>query len=186
MSVILQLKEKKTPWNDLEISWLDKHDKPQVIGYNLKKVKRTWFALKFPLSNWFLFFLYFLHSKNEDQGIQSHHFMANGWETMETVTDFLFMGSKITADDNCSHEIKRGLFLRRKAITTLDSMLKSRDVTLLTKIPLVKGKIFPVITCGCESWTIKKAECWRIDAFELWYWRLLRVPWTVRRLTNQS
>ena len=101
-------------------------------------------------------------------------------ETIETVTDFIFLGSKITADDNCSHEIKRCLLLGRKAMTNLDSVLKSRDITLLTKICLVKTMGFQVITYGCESWTLKKAR--RIDAIELWCWRrLLRVSWTARR-----
>ena len=105
---------------------------------------------------------------------------------METVTDFIFLGSKITADGDCSHEIKRCFLLGRKAMTNLDSILKSRDITLSTKISLVKATVFPVVMYGCESWTIKKAERWRIDAFELWCWRrLLRVPWTVRR-SNQS
>ena len=106
-------------------------------------------------------------------------------ETMETVADFIFGGSKITADGDCSQEIKRRLLLGRKAMTNLDSILKSRDVTLPTKVRLVKAMVFPVVMYGCESWTIKKAECWRIDAFELWCWRLLRVPWTARR-SNQS
>ena len=107
-------------------------------------------------------------------------------ETMETVTDFTFLGSKITADGDCSHEIKRRLLLGRTAMTNLDSILKSRDITLPTKVHLVKAMVFPAVRCGCESWTIKKAECWRIDAFELWCWRrLLRIPWTSRR-SNQS
>ena len=98
-------------------------------------------------------------------------------ETMETVRDFIFLGSKITADGECSHDIKRCLLLGRKAVTNLDSMLKSRDITLLTKVCLVKAMVFPVVMYGCESLTIKKAECQRIDAFELWYRRrLLRVP----------
>ena len=96
-------------------------------------------------------------------------------ETMETARDFIFLGSKITADGECSHEIKRCLLLGRKALTNLDSMLKSRDITLLTKVRLVKAMVFPVVMYGCESLTIKKAECQRIDAFELWYRRLLRV-----------
>ena len=105
---------------------------------------------------------------------------------METVTDFIFLGSKITADGDCSHEIKRYLLLGRKAMTNLDRMLKSRDITLPTKICLVKAMVFPVVTYGCESWTMKKAECRRIGAFELWCWRrLLRVPWTASR-SNQS
>ena len=107
-------------------------------------------------------------------------------ETMETVTDFLFLGSKITADGDCSHEMKRCLLLRRKTMTNLDSTLKSRDITLLTKVCLVKAMVFPVVVYGCESWTIKKAEHQRIDTFELSCWRrLLRVPWTARR-SNQS
>ena len=107
-------------------------------------------------------------------------------ETMETVTDFILGGSNITADDDCSHEIKGHLLLGRKVMTNLDSILKSRDITLLTKVCLVKAMVFPVVMYGYESWTIKKDECRRIDAFELWCWRrLLRVPWTARR-SNQS
>ena len=107
-------------------------------------------------------------------------------ETMETVTDFIFGGSKITADGYCSHEIKRCLLLGRKAMTNLDSILKRRDITLPTEVQLVKAMVFPVVMYGCESWTIKKAERRRIDAFELWCWRrLLQVPWTARR-SNQS
>ena len=107
-------------------------------------------------------------------------------ETMETVRDFIFSGSKITADGDCSHEIKRCLLLIRKALTNLDSILKSRDITLLTKVHLIKAMVFPVVRYGCESWTIKKAERQRMDAFELWCWkRLLRVPWIARR-ANQS
>ena len=105
---------------------------------------------------------------------------------METVRAFIFLGSKITADGDCSHELKRHLLLGRKAMTNLDSILKSRDITLLTKVHLVKAMVFPVVMYGCESWTIKKAEHRRIDAFELWYWRRLsRVLWTARR-SNQS
>ena len=105
---------------------------------------------------------------------------------METVTDFIFLGSKITVDADCSHEIKRRLLLGRKAMTTLDSISKSRDITLPTKVHLVKAVVFPVVMYGCESWTIKKAEQQRIDAFELWCWRRLsRVPWTARR-SSQS
>ena len=107
-------------------------------------------------------------------------------ETVETVSDFIFWGSKITADGDCSHEIKRRLLLRRKVMTNLDRILKSRDITLPTKVRLVKAMVFPVVMYGCESWTVKKAEWWRIDAFELWCWRkLLRVPWTARR-SSQS
>ena len=105
---------------------------------------------------------------------------------METVTDFIFLGSKITEDGDCSHEIKRCLLLRRKVMTNLDSIFKSRDITLPTKVRLVKTMVFPVVMYGCESWTVKKSECRRIDAFELWCWRrLLRVPWIARR-SNQS
>ena len=108
------------------------------------------------------------------------------WETMETVTEFILGGSKITADGDCSHEIKRCLLLGRKAITNLDSILKSRDITLPTKVCLVKAMVFPVVMYGWERWDIKKAEHWRTDAFELWSWiRLLTVPWTARR-SNQS
>ena len=126
--------------------------------------------------------------------IQKTKIMASGpitsWqtdgETMERVTDFIFLGSKVTADGDCSHEIKRCLLLGRKVMTNLDSILKSRGITLPTKVCLVKAMIFPVVMYGCESWTIKKAECRRFDAFELWCWRrLLRVPWTARRF-NQS
>ena len=103
-------------------------------------------------------------------------------ETMETVTDFIFLGFEITTDGECSHEIKRHLLLGRKAMTNLDSILKSRNITLLTKVRLVKVIVFPVVMYGCESWTTKKAECRRIDAFKLWYWiRFLRVRWTVGR-----
>ena len=126
--------------------------------------------------------------------IQKTKIMASGpitsWqidgERVETVADFIFLGSKITADGDCSHEIKRRLLLGRKAMTNLDSIFKSRDITSPTKVHLVKAMVFPVVMYGCESWTIKKAECRRIDAFELWCWRrLLRVPWTERR-SNQS
>ena len=117
--------------------------------------------------------------------------MASGpitsWQIdVETVTEFIFLGSKITAVGDYSHEIKRHLLLGRKVMTNLESILKSRDITLPTKVHLVKAMVFPVVMYGCQSWTIKKAECQRIDAFELWCWRrLLRVPWTARR-SNQS
>ena len=126
--------------------------------------------------------------------IQKNKIMASGpitsWnidgETMETVTDFIFWGSKITADSDSSHEIKRLLLLGRKFMTNLDTILKNKDITLPTKVCLVEAMVFPVVMYGCKSWTIKKAECRRIDAFELWHWRiLLRVPWTARR-SNQS
>ena len=107
-------------------------------------------------------------------------------ETVETVSDFIFWGSQITADGDCSHDVKRRLLLGRKVMTNLESILKSRDITLPTKVHLVKAMVFPVVMYGCESWTVKKAECQRIDAFELWCWRRhLRVPWTARR-SNQS
>ena len=105
---------------------------------------------------------------------------------MEEVTNFIFLGSKVTVDGYCSHEIKSHLLLRRKTMTNLDSVLKSRDITLLTKVHIIKATVFPVVMYGCESWTIKKAKHRRIDAFKLWFWRrLLRVPWTARR-SNQS
>ena len=116
----------------------------------------------------------------------SHHFMANGWGNSGNSGWLYFGGSKITADGDCSHEIKRRSLLGRNVVTNLDSTLKSRDITLPTKVCLVKAMVFPVVMCGCESWTVKKAERWRIDAFELWCWRrLLRVPWTARS-SNQS
>ena len=126
--------------------------------------------------------------------IQKTKIMASGpitsWEihgeTVETVSDFIFLGSKITADGDCSHEIKRRLLLGRKVMPNLDSILKSRDITLPTKVCRVKALVFPVVMYGCESWTVKEAERQRIDAFELWCWRrVLRVPWTARR-SNQS
>ena len=127
------------------------------------------------------------HSKNEDHGKLSHHFKANRWGNNGNSDRLIFFGSKIIADGDCSHKIKRYLLLGRKAITNLDSILKSRDITLPTKIHRVKALVFPVFMYGCESWTIKKAECWRINDFELQYWRrLLRVPWTARRSTNPS
>ena len=126
--------------------------------------------------------------------IQKTKIMASGhitsWEidgeAVETVSDFIFLGSKITADVDCSHEIKRRLHLGRKVMTNLDSIFKSRDITLPSKVRLVKAVVFPVVMYGCENWTVKKAESQRIDAFELWCWRrLLRVPWSARR-SNQS
>ena len=126
--------------------------------------------------------------------IQKTKLMASGpitsqktdGEIVETVTDFIYLGFKITADGDCSHEIKRCLLLGRKAMTNLDSILKTRDITLVTKVHLVKAMVFPVVMYGCESWTVKKAERRRIDAFEPWCWRrLLRVPWTARR-SNQT
>ena len=142
----------------------------------------------------------FMNMKEESEkvglklNIQKTKIMASGpitsWqidgETVETVTDFTFLGSKITADGDCHHEIKRHLVLGRKAMTNLDSILKSSNITLPTKVCLVKAMVFPVVMYGCENWTIKKAQSRRIDAFELWCWRrLLRVPWAARR-SNQS
>ena len=126
----------------------------------------------------------------ERQENENFEFPDSSWridgETMETLADLIFLGSKITADGDCSHEIKRRILLGRKVMTNLDSILKSRDITLSTKVRLVKAMVFPVVMYGCESWTVKKAEHWRVDAFELWCWRrLLRVPWTARR-SNQS
>ena len=138
-------------------------------------------------------FLMKVKEENEKAGlklnIQNTKIMASSpitsWqidgETVETVTDFIFLGYKITADGNCSHEVKRPLLLGRKVMTNLDSILKSRDITLPTKVHLVKAMVFPAVRYGCESWTIEKAERQRIDAFELWCWRiLLRVPWAAR------
>ena len=127
------------------------------------------------------------HSENKDHGIlvPSLHGkqMGKQWKQWQTL---FFLGSKITADGDCSHELKRCLLLGRKVMTNLDSILKSRNITLPTKVHLVKAMVFPVVRYGCESWTIKEAERWRMDAFELWCWRrLLRVPWTARR-SNQS
>ena len=124
-------------------------------------------------------------SENEDHGIVPITSWQIDGEIMETVRDFIFLGSQITADGDCTHEIKRHLLLGRKAMTNLDSMLKNRDITLPTKIHLVKAIVFPAVIYGYESWTIKKAECRRIDAFELWCWRrLLRVPWTASRFNQ--
>ena len=143
-------------------------------------------------------FLMKVKEENEKVGlklnIQKTKIMASSpitsWEidgeTVQTVSDFIFLGSKITADGDRTHEIKRHLFLGRKVMPNLDSILESRDITLPIKVRLVKAMVFPVVMYGCESWTVKKAECRRIDAFELWCWRrLLRVPWTARR-SNQS
>ena len=135
-----------------------------------------------------------LHCSSEEEAINNSKIMPSGpmtsWEidgeTVETVADFILGGPKITADGDCSHEIKRRLLLGTKVMTNLDSILKSRDITLPTKVRLVKAMVFPVIMYGCESWTVKKAERRRVNAFELWCWRrLLRVPWTARR-SNQS
>ena len=135
----------------------------EKVGLKLKNIQKTKIMASGPITSW------------EIDG-----------ETVETVADFIFGGSKITADGDCSHEIKRHLVLERKVMTNLDSILKSRNITLPTKVRLVKDIVFPVVMYACESWTVKKAKCQRIDAFELWHWRrLLRVPWTARR-SNQS
>ena len=110
------------------------------------------------------------HSENKDHGIWSHHSMGNRWGNLETVSDFILGGSKITADGDCSHEIKRCLLHGRKVMTNLDSILKSRDITLPTKVHLVKAMVFPVVMYGCECWAVKKAESQRSDALELWCW----------------
>ena len=138
--------------------------------------------------NWSKLSLFFKSKNIPTQNIwrELPQFWEIDGETVETVSDFILGGSKITADGDCSHEIKRRLLLGRKVMTNLDSIFKSRDITLLTKVRLVKAMVFPMVMYGCESWTVKKAERRRIDAFELWYWRrLLRVPWTARR-SNQS
>ena len=151
--------------------------------------------LRIPLNKYTtILFVYFSVWESEKVGlklnIQKTKIMASGpitsWEidgeAVETVSDFIFWGSKITADGDCSHEIKRHLLLGRKVMTNLDTIFKSRDITLPTKVRLVKAMVFPVVMYVCEIWTVKKAERWRIDAFELWCWRrLLRVPWTARR-----
>ena len=148
-----------------------------------QKVKRnwrtSWWKWKRRVKSW----LKTQHSKNKVHGFWSHHFMANKWgKKMETITDLIFLDSKITVDSNCSHEIKICLLFQRKVMTNLDSVLKSRDTTLSTKVCLVKDRTFPVVMHGCESWTIKKTECWRIDASILWCWtRHSWVPWTARK-----
>ena len=147
---------------ELNSLWIKVREESEKPGLRLN-IKKTKIMAPSPITSW----------------------QING-ETMETVTDFLFLGSKITEDDDCSHEIKRCSLLGRKAMTNLDSVLKSRDITLPKKVCLVQAMVFPVVMNECESWNIKKAECWRIDAFELWCWRrLLRVPWIARRW-NQS
>ena len=142
----------------------DKREKDENVKAGLKfNIKKTKIMASGPITSW----------------------QIDG-ETMETVTDFILLGSKITVDSECSHEIKRGLLLQRKAITNLDSILNSRDITLPTKVHLIKAMVFPVVMYGCESWIIKKPEYQRIDYFKLWCWRrLVRVPWMARR-SNQS
>ena len=175
-----------TSWN--QDCW-EKYQQPQICRWDYFN-GRNWRGAKEPLDkgergewkSW----LKTQQSKNEDHGIWFHHFMANRWAKSENSVRFNFLGSRITADGDCSHEIKRHLLLGRKVITNLDIILKSRDIALPTKVHLVKVTVFPVVMCGCERWTIKKAGHQRIDAFELWCWRrLLRVSWTTRR-SNQS
>ena len=166
----------------------------------MQETEETWFRslsqqdpLEEEMETHFSIFAWKIPWSKESGGLQSmesqrvgHYWVSMHGETMETVTDFIFLGSKITADGDCRHEIKRHLLLGRKAMTNLESILKSRDITLLTKIHIVKATVFPVVMYGCESWTVKKAERSRIDAFEPWCWRrLLRVLWTARR-SNQS
>ena len=147
---------------ELKSLWMKGKDETEKLGLKLN-IQKTKIMASSPISSWQI-----------DR------------KKMGTVRDFIFLGSKITADADCSHEIKRQLLLGRKAMTNLDSILKSRDITLLTKVCLVKCMVFPVVMYGCESWTIKKAESQRMDAFQLWCWRrLLTVPWTARR-SNQS
>ena len=141
-------------------------------------------SLLFILCYWYIDFVYGIFNIQKTKIMASNPITS--WEidgeTVETVSDFIFLGSKITADGDCSHEIKRHLLLGRKVMTNLDSIFKSKDITLPTKVHLVKAMVFPVVMYRCESWTVKKAECRRTDAFELWCWRrLLRVPWTARR-----
>ena len=149
----------------------------------MKQNPRTpWWKWKRRWKSW----LKIQHSKNEGLGLRSHHFMANRWENNGNNDRLYFLGSKITADDDCSHKIKRHLLLGRKTRTNLNRILKNRDITLPTKVHLVKAMVFAVFRYGSESWTIKKAELQRMNAFELWCWGwLLRVPWTVRG-SNQS
>ena len=147
-----------------------------------QKVKRNWRASWWKWKRRAKSWLKAQHSENKDHGIWSHHFMGNRWGNSGNSVRLYFLGSKITADGDCSHEIKRRLLLGREVMPNLDSILKSRDIILPTKVHLVKAMVFPVVMYGCDSWTVKKAERRRIDAFELWCWRrLLRVPWTARR-----
>ena len=147
---------------ELKSLWMKVKEESEKVGLKLN-IQKTKITASGPITSW----------------------QIDG-ETVETVADFIFLGSKITADGDCSHKIKRCLLLGRKIMTNVDCIFKSRDITLPTKVHLVKAMVFPIVMYGCESWTVKKAECQRIDAFELWCWRrLLRVPWTARR-SNQS
>ena len=166
----------------------EKYQQPQIcrtppLWQKVKKNWRaSWWKWKRRVKNW----LKAQHSENEDHGIWSPHFMTNRWWNSGNSDQlYFFLGSKITVHGDCNHDIKRYLLLGRKAMNNLDSILKSRDITLPTKVCLVKAMVFPVVMYGCESWTVKKAERRRIDAFEVWCWRrLLRVPWTARRSTS--
>ena len=167
----------------------EKYQLLQICKWNHSN-GRKWGGTKEPLDevkkeskkkNWFM-----QHSGNEDNGIWSYHFVANRWGKCGTVSDFISLGCKINVDGDCSHEIERCLLFGRIAMMNLDSVLKSRDITLPTKVHIVKAMVFPVVMFICESWAIKQTELWRIDAFELWCWRrFLRIPWTARR-ANQS
>ena len=170
-----------TNWNQ---DWWEKYKQPQISRWyhlNGRKWRGTKESLdegeKVGWKSWVM-----QHSENEDNGIWSYHFVANRWGKCETVSDFISSGCKINVDDDCSHEVERCLLLGRIAMTNLDSVLKSRDITLPTKVHIVKATVFPVVMYICESWTIKKTELWRIYAFELWSWRrFLRIPWTASR-----
>ena len=155
-------------------------DDTTLMAKGKKNSRAFWW--KWKRKNW----LKTQHSKNEDHGIWSHHSMANRWETTKTVTDFIFLGPKSLQMVTVSHEIKRHLLLGRKAMRNLDSVWKSRAITLPARVHLIKAMVFPEVRYECESWTIKKVERWRIDAFALWCWRrLLRVLWAARG-SNQS
>ena len=168
----------------------EKYKQPQICRWYHSNGRR-WRGTKEPLDegeggewkSW----LKIQHSKNEDHGIWFHHFMTNRRGKSGSSDRIYFLSSKIIEDSDCSHEIKRHFLLVRKALTKLDSILKNKDITLLTNVHIVKAMVFPVVMYRCQSWTIKKSECWRIDAFELWCWRkLLGVPCTAGDQTSQS
>ena len=168
--------ESRLPWEIAITS--DMQMTPLLWQKGKKNWRVSWWKWKRRVKCW----LKTQHSKNEDHGIWSHYFMANKWGNSGNGGWLYFLGLQNTADGDCSYEIKRCLLLGRKAMTNLESILKSRDITLLTKFHLVKAVVFPVVMYGCNSWTIKKAEHQRTDDFELWCWRrLLRVPWSARR-----
>ena len=175
-----------TSWNQ---DCREKYQQPQICRwYSLMaeskdKLKGLWWRWK--RKEW-KSWLETQHSKTEDHGIRSHHFMANKWRKCGNSVRFRFLGLQNHTYADCSHEIKRHLLLGGKVTTNLDNVLKSRDITLLIKVHIVKAMVLPVVMYGCESWTIKKSEHWRINTFKLWCWRrLLRAPWTARR-SNQS